>query len=400
MQTLRVAVIALLALFGGSASPGGISAASFTVDSTVDAVDANPGDGVCATVDGGCTLRAAVQETNALAGPDTIMLPSRTYDLYIQGGGEDAAATGDLDITDDLEINGAGIEVTVVDGSHPGTGRFLLDTAFTVHPGATMLMSHLTIQHGGHEGSSGGGILNMGSLTVTDVLLLENLAFAGGGILNVGALTVERTALQDNEAIEGGGIRNVGGTLTARDSSFIHNGNPGGQSGGGAIESDHGGSIALNNVEFRDNFAFFGGAIFNGSPATLDNVTLENNSSSIGPGGGILNGDTMTLTNSTLSGNESSGIYNESDGTLTITNSTISANNAGILTLHTADITVLNSTISGNTRGGIFTDNGPLPNQTIFPTVTVMNSVVAGNGGADCADTTLTLSRRSLMVTT
>src|SRR5439155_6606396 len=267
--SVAIAGVALAALL---ASDGTLSAASYTVSSTIDAVDANPGDGVCADATGACTLRAAVMEANALPGLDSVTLAAGPYDLDIQGPGEDAATTGDLDITDDLEIKGAGAESTIIDGSPQGTGRFLGDTAFTVHPGATVVMSHLTIQHGGNDGSLGGGILNLGSLALTDVFLRENLAFAGGGVTNVGALSVERTNFKMNEATEGGGIRNIGGTLTAHNSSFIHNCNPGGQSGGGAIESDQGGSITLRDVEFRENFAFFGGAIFNGSPAALDRV--------------------------------------------------------------------------------------------------------------------------------
>ncbi|MBA7659247.1 hypothetical protein ES703_67221 [subsurface metagenome] len=77
---------------------------TFTVNSTDDATDVNPGDGVAETAPGNgiCTLRAAIQEANALAGPDTINLPANTYTLSIAGANEDAAATGDLDITDDL----------------------------------------------------------------------------------------------------------------------------------------------------------------------------------------------------------------------------------------------------------------------------------------------------------
>ena len=41
------------------------TAATFYVDSEIDAVDALPGDGVCATSTGTCTLRAAIQEANA-----------------------------------------------------------------------------------------------------------------------------------------------------------------------------------------------------------------------------------------------------------------------------------------------------------------------------------------------
>jgi CSLREA domain-containing protein len=46
-------------------------AADFVVNSTADAIDAAPGDGICATVDGACTVRAAIIEANQLPGPDT-----------------------------------------------------------------------------------------------------------------------------------------------------------------------------------------------------------------------------------------------------------------------------------------------------------------------------------------
>ena len=69
---------------------------------------AAPGDGICASALGDCTLRAAIQETNALAGPDEIRAPAGVYGISIPGRGEDGAATGDLDITDDLDLAGAG----------------------------------------------------------------------------------------------------------------------------------------------------------------------------------------------------------------------------------------------------------------------------------------------------
>src|SRR6266404_8283088 len=78
------------------------AAAMFTVNDTADAVDAVLGDGTCATAGGTCPLRAAIQEANALPGPDTIMVPAGTYLLTVGGAAarcEDAAAQGDLDIT-------------------------------------------------------------------------------------------------------------------------------------------------------------------------------------------------------------------------------------------------------------------------------------------------------------
>src|SRR5690606_29638496 len=54
------------------------AAATFTVNNVGTAADAAPGNGVCATAGAVCTLRAAIQEANALAGADTIQfnLPS------------------------------------------------------------------------------------------------------------------------------------------------------------------------------------------------------------------------------------------------------------------------------------------------------------------------------------
>ena len=73
---------------------------SFTVDSYLDTVDANPGDGFALDTNGKTSLRAAVMEANALAGFDQIFLQGGTYRLSLQGDVEDAAMTGDLDITD------------------------------------------------------------------------------------------------------------------------------------------------------------------------------------------------------------------------------------------------------------------------------------------------------------
>jgi CSLREA domain-containing protein len=60
-----------LTLTGGAAN-----AATFTVNLTTDAADANPGDGICdaVTVVPGsqCTLRAAIEESNILPGVDDI----------------------------------------------------------------------------------------------------------------------------------------------------------------------------------------------------------------------------------------------------------------------------------------------------------------------------------------
>ena len=77
---VRGAILALVVLIAAGVvllGPAGFglgttAAAGFTVDSTADASDANPGNGTCAAAGGACTLRAAVEEANALAGSDSV----------------------------------------------------------------------------------------------------------------------------------------------------------------------------------------------------------------------------------------------------------------------------------------------------------------------------------------
>ena len=100
----RVALAALLEAFLFAFGACAAGAADFVVTTDVDSLDATPGDGFCADADGACTLRAAVQEANALAGADRIELGAGRYLLSLAGTGEDAAASGDLDL-DTLKVH-------------------------------------------------------------------------------------------------------------------------------------------------------------------------------------------------------------------------------------------------------------------------------------------------------
>lgn len=66
--SLRLWFVPLTYLLAGAAGlfPIPATAATFAVNSTIDDVDAFPGDGICATATGDCTLRAAIQELNAM----------------------------------------------------------------------------------------------------------------------------------------------------------------------------------------------------------------------------------------------------------------------------------------------------------------------------------------------
>src|SRR6266540_6446463 len=175
-------VSALAALAGHDAAR---TQGSFTVDATHDAVDASPGDGVCADATGACTLRAAVMETNALPGADEISLPAGTYVLSIPGAGEDASATGDLDITDGLKITGAGASDTVLDGAG-------IDRVVHVLSSAGVTLVRLGIRNGKTDtvesGLTGGGINNAGDLNMTEVNVGQNVGNGGGGITTAAKL--------------------------------------------------------------------------------------------------------------------------------------------------------------------------------------------------------------------
>src|SRR5206468_7956384 len=72
----------------------------FIINSFADTIDENVNDGINADRDGVSTLRATIMQANARVGEDTIILSPGIYRLTLAGRDEDAAQTGDLDITD------------------------------------------------------------------------------------------------------------------------------------------------------------------------------------------------------------------------------------------------------------------------------------------------------------
>lgn len=189
------------------------AAQNFTVNSTADNVDINPGDGIAADLLGNTTLRAAIMEANALAGAQTITLPAGIYLFALVGIGENAAATGDLDITGDLTINGACAAFTIIDGDG-------LDRIFEIHPGAVVNIDGVMIRNGysgiGIGIGRGGGIRNRGVMTLANSVVTSNTGtFLGGGIWNSGTMTLTNTTVSGNAEVT----------------------TPSGQSGGGAVAS-------------------------------------------------------------------------------------------------------------------------------------------------------------------
>jgi len=176
-----------------------------------------------------------------------------------------------------LTIDGSGHSITV-DGNN--AVQILI-----VNSGATLTLNNLTIAKGSTQTTSpfaGGGILNHGTLTVTNSTLSDNFApGAGGGIDNQGTATVTNSTFSGNNVIHEGGAIDNSGTLTVTNSTFIGN-EADGEIGGGAISN--GGTLRVTNSTFFENR----GAEQDIKPSTIFD--------GIAPGtGGIFNGGSATL---------------------------------------------------------------------------------------------------------
>jgi CSLREA domain-containing protein len=372
--------LAVMILFGSLAQAS--RAASFTVNSTLDIPDFDAGDGVCQTINARqCTLRAAISEANALAGDDIIFLPAGVYITTRPTLGDDANVGGDFDITSNITINGAAAGSTFIQAASSAgaaTERVLHFVA------GTSTVNGATIRYGSCAcGELGGGVYTGSNTNVTlnQVTISNNsIPLEGGGIYNLGTLSLTNSAISDNRSGSGGGGISSSGTLSLTNSTV--SGNSASGSSGGGISSS--GTLTLANTTISGNSATDGGGINNGSTGmlTLTNTLISNNTAGF-DGGGILNRGTMTLMNSTVSGNSASGsvgggIYSLSGGV--ITNSTVSNNHSG---LHgggissSSTLTLTNSTVSGNSArnagGGIYSSG----------TLALTNSTVSGNSATE-----------------
>jgi hypothetical protein len=296
------------------------SGSPFTVDIAADSTDFIPGDGNCSDQQGNCSLRAAIQEANALAGDDTINVPLSNVTLSLAGHSEDAGATGDLDITDNLTIIGSG--ATNIDGDD-------IDRVIQVHSGITVTLQALAVINGrtadDANGSHrhGGGIFNGDSkLILQGVEVINNetgdgigtpgytkVGGFGGGIFNSGDLTLNSSQVRNN--ITGAGYTgfNYGGdggglyieadsTLVMNDSTVSENttGAGGGGSGVGA-PGGRGGGIHIGGstttAELTNSY------VFNNVTGNGGAGTAGQHGGSGGAGGGIyFVGDLLVLTNS------------------------------------------------------------------------------------------------------
>jgi CSLREA domain-containing protein len=247
-------------------------------------------DGACLPRD--CSLREAVAAANAAPGPNTIHLPGGDFAVSLSGAGEDAAASGDLDLTDSVTIIGAGFEgdaatfikagpalgdrlfhvldgVATLEAVYVGGGAAEVGGAVLVDPEAGLILRQSRLDASRATGGGGGGLVyNDGTLDIVGSRLTNGCsAGPGGAIVSSGTATLTESAFEDNEALTSGGTIANSGQLTLN-STTVNRGAAGagtlcgskGQGDGGGIFNEGDATViggAITQTEASGN----GGAI-------------------------------------------------------------------------------------------------------------------------------------------
>ncbi len=163
-------------------------------------------------------------------------------------------------------------------------------------------------------------LLTNGEIELANSVTIDGLALANGIVVN--GNNQSRIFLVDS------------GATVGLNSLAIVNGNDNGGNGAGINNQ---GTLTINNSTLADNIATgYGGGIENGGVLTLNQTTVTGNSSPADAGGGGIDAspetttviNQSTITGNTESGNGSGGVLSYG-GTLTVNNSIIAGNRGG-----------------------------------------------------------------------
>lgn len=243
---------------------------TFTVTSNGDTGDAQRGDGVCATVNQLCTLRAAVDEAIALPGTQTVIIPAMTIYLSSElrlSTVPEGQASQDVSII----IQGAGENQTILDGGNR-TRVFYFGINSGNHTISDLTIRNAENKNTGFYARNGGGIYNQGVLTLTNVTITGSRAFQGGGVFN------EYDNLQSWQVPPKLILNHVKLTYNVATSAEVGFGG-GGLFNGSIVEGD--------DVLISNNYADYAGGGFNNNTyhhSWLTNFIISNNTAHIGGG--------------------------------------------------------------------------------------------------------------------
>lgn len=332
-------LLALRALPGGGV--GEVHAAEFTVDVTADSDDSSPGDGLCRASSGLCTLRAAIQEANALAGDDLIKMRSGTYILQDDPAPPAAPNRGDLDVTGNLTIQPLSGS-PIIDGKN--ASRIFEVTRADPDVPVTLTLQGLTLTGGNATseptglpacGLEGGAVCGVGAdVRVIDCTVKSHRGDNGGALFVAGgSLTVDRSDVTGNVATSlGGAIAAQGASVVVTNSTVADNKIDAGGSFGGGMAVYDGATLELTNTTFSGNTAVGTGgglAITGAGAVAVRNCTFSGNTASgEGGGGGIdfRSATSFVLGNATIARNSGGGLKLEGSTGATVRNSLIALN--------------------------------------------------------------------------
>jgi len=263
------------------------------------------------------------------------------------GGGIDTDGTGTV-------IINSGTVITGNTDLNQGAGVYIdAITVGTVFEGANATITGTTISNNQALATgitaSGGGISNAGNgaITIANSTISGNFSGGmGGGFSdenNVGTLTVSNSLFLNNSATsDGGGIQEGGPSTTITNTSF--HGNSSGGSGGGLFAN--GTTLTVNSSTFDDNTATTGGGAIEvqttgtgTAGSTITNVTITANSAlnNAGANGGGIDAPatftgSLALLNDTINGNfatNGGGIFwAGAAGSLSLKNTIVARNTA------------------------------------------------------------------------
>ena len=433
-RKLALSLLVFIVLVGGllhytrSASSNS-SVTPFVTTFDVDRTDDTAGATACTAAPNDCSLRGAIIAANANANADPVTInlqAGTTYNLTLANATqENAAATGDLDITTSLHsvtIIGGG-NTTIIDAGGLTSGT-MHDRAFQITASnVTAIFQDLVIQNGnaadnGQSGAStdpavnngdsrfGGCLLNNGGNVTLDNVVVQfchalgkgdsvinshtTLEARGGGLASLtlsGTVVVTdsrffaNTALGgnggnfnngDGSAAKGGSIYTEGGTLnidgTKIEASQANGGTGGSQDQNGQTNGGAGGSAQGGGAWIGGGTITINNSTFDDTEANGGNAGPGGNSGNIGgsaDGGGIYSLGNLTVTNSTFHLAKANG----GDGGDAFGSTCLGAHNAGD---------------GGGARGGaILADGGTL----IINTATFANDSAIGGDGGDGGQT-------------
>jgi len=214
-------------------------------------LDDDPAKSACTAAENDCSLRGAITNANSNQDIDTIYF-AVVGEIVINANGELPQ------LSTNLSINGPASKLlTVKRGVAAPPFRI-----FTVNSEKTVTIAGLTISGG--LADEGGGVKNVGALTITACDIRDNRAIDGanaddttgnleagrgghgGAIYNSGSMTISTSLLTNNNA-------GNGGTATTNLSSGGRFVKGGGGGFGGAIFNSEIGSLVIRNSSFSDS---------------------------------------------------------------------------------------------------------------------------------------------------